>query len=396
MTTDIKVLASIVTSIQNIIDELEMYDSLKINIDSLQEDFKNIRTTFGSLKKFTNQGKGSQFLRVIKLKELKKWLAEYSKSPLKGVETDIPKRLQGQEFAIDTALLDKYRRYSELAIEYMTSLPSKYKEVAGKVVSAMNKQKEIEKLSKIFEIKQSELPAVDELRDDDGAELEEEIDIDSLKLLSPKKTVKKIQGILSRYGKFVSKTEEMLNLLDEMTSRIEETDTEALFMQVHERNELIKRLFRNLVLMNKSLYQADFETVSLMREKYIELVNSSTRFLPERMAKLVAQHIKPISRFEQLVNSRSEGFDPAKDEDTFFTSPHIPSPPPYLPLNEDKEYELPEELMPKPLELPGKTPEGTSISEEEKKKYEALWEEASLSPTVLSKLADQLLIAGQK
>ncbi len=415
---DIQILRTYVSNIEKTLDLLSSPDFAQTNdLGALAKDFNTVKTGFSQLSKITNQGRATADLRTEKLKALKKWLEAYSANREQTLEEAIPKKLKNKDALIDTSTLDQYQRYAHLALNYMGNLTPRYQNVKSTVTKVMQTGALLNKHFDKFELSEEDLPAVDLLSDEDGSStmemeeldsdlLEEELDLSKAPTVAPLKMIKNIGSILKYYARFIKKVEAKYSEFMPLLQRLEQIDLNELFPKINEKNKLIQNLFKDLVNINKTLYQSDFKYKLAFREEYFKLVAECLEYLPENMAKQVAfaiNRFKEKTKMEEAIDKSVGGmkqFDPTKDPNFNQSSPHLNVPKPELVEPWKADPKKIEEVKKSLQQLPGpdlttplkKSPFiGDELSDEEKKKYKSLWETAAkFDQNSLTKIANKL------
>jgi hypothetical protein len=411
--SNVQVLRGLVNNLERSLNLLASPEFAQVNdLPALQQDFRVLKARFQELSRLTNRGRATAELRTAKLKALKKWLADYSTNWNQTVTNAVPQRYRNKDAIIDTTALDQYQRYAHLALQYMANLTSRYQDVKEKVDAILEVGRMLNTHLHKFDLTEEDLPSVDQLSDDDGLEelssdeLEEELDLSKAPTVAPLKMIKSVGALLKLYARFIKKVEAKYDEMQPLIDRLELVSLDELFPKINHRNNLVQSLFKNLVNINKLLYQGKFHGGLAFRKKYYELVGECLPYLPESLAaqvRFMLARTQPKSPAEEAVEHSVGGirrYDPLKDPEMGRSSPHLAkepvSPTPQVWQPDPKKVEevsktlrsLP--LAPKPVVRPANTQSeppasgervrqdiGERISPQDKARYEKLWEVAA-------------------
>ncbi len=410
--TNIQVLKSLITNIERSLTILGSPEFAQTNdLPGLQQDFKTLRIKFNELSRLTNRGRATAELRTDKLRKLKKWLDAYSQQREKTLESALPKKYHNKDLMIDASVLDQYHRYAIMALQYISNLTPRYQTLKERIDNILSVGKMLGTHLHKFELSEENLPTVDELSDDDGIEelnsdeLEEDLDLSKVPTVVPAQMIKTIGALLKIYAKFIKKVEIKYDEIIPLIERLETVNLDELFPKINQRNTLIQSLFKNLVNVNKLLYQGKFHYSLAFRQKYYELIGECLTYLPDTLAAQVRTMLAQFqakSPMEEAIDHSVGGikeYDPIQDQSMMRASPFSQIP---IPAKEIMDYSKPLPPPPKVPQFPLVTeppssgeklkPEiGDKLSPEEKVKYEKLWQVASkFEVNQLLKIANNL------
>jgi hypothetical protein len=378
---NIPMLRSYIHRVESILSELNSNELNPIDLPDIISKLSLLKEHFEELSEITNNGKGPSQLNA-KLKILNKLLVSYSKDKDEFLINNLAKKYKNKNVSIDTSTLEKYILYSEYTVKYMQELGSRYKQTKNIVTPLFKLHSKLTGVANLFELQEEDLPSFDNLSVDDLTSSVEEA--------SPAKTINSIRSLLRIFGKFIKTVEDKYQKMDSLLNEGAErgVDTlEELYSKINYKNKLIQSLFNNLLNVKNIISESNYQHKLAFIAEYKKLLKLCIKYLPQKMMQrfLNDPMLRETSQVdEELARSvgKIRNYDPSKDPMMFPNSnkKSVVKEPPAI-LQQRTRIPTPE------LDLPLEKEEiiGDPISSEDKKKYEALWNAASLKR--LNKLA---------
>lgn len=344
----------------------------------LHKKFLVLQRKFNEFTRLTSAGKASPELRKTKLKFLQDWINKYE-NPAQAVISGLPKKYQNKNVTLNPQALKQvafFKNYIQHIISFMDKLEPRYKELKQVVSDIMEKGKTLQTHLDKFLLTDDFIPEIELF----AAKKTEETDITGdLPDASPAKMIKTIQVVLNKYHKFSVDASNKYKEIEHLVNELEPIDLGEFLDRSNKRNKLIQALLRDLVDINKTLYQAKFSSGSLLREKYYRLVEECVPLVPDHIGAKLMAVIKPRKgkgKFQTVLDQSLQGvqkYDPFKDPATKYQSPHVLTYNPSVPVTPTMEQRVDTRLrnqMPNDSQRPG-----TPLSPADKDKYQQLWQQ---------------------
>lgn len=385
-----------ISNLQNIMKQLSTSEfSKEADPELLYKKFLTLQKKFNEFTKLTNAGKASPELKVTKLKFLQNWIDNYE-NPAQAVIGGLPKKYQNKNVTLSPQALKQvfnFKKYIPHIIEFMNKLEPRYKELKKVVSDVMEKGKTLQVHMNKFLLTNDFIPEIELFAAGKTEETEITGDFPNV---SPIKMLKTIQSIISKYYKFSVEASNKYGEIENLVNELEPIDLGDFLDRTNKRNKLIQALLRDLVDINRTLYQTKFSSGPILRQKYYQLVEECVPLVPEHIANKLLAVIKPYKdkgKFQTVLDQSLEGIQQYKP--STYQSPHVTNytpPTPILPSLEKRvDHRLINQELANISQRPGQalspkevaqyqrlwkqTPEGAPILPAEKAKYEALWDQ---------------------
>lgn len=389
----VQILSQKINTVKRITNELLLYKDTDPEI--LHGKLILLKKKFQEFTKLTNAGKASQELRKEKLKVLKIWLDNYD-DPAQVAIKHLPKKYLNKNITLPSRTLQEisyFKYYIELIIEYMEKLEPRFLALKEKVISILEKDNVLKQHINKFLISPDDVPDLDLLAAEDNDILGD------LPEVAPAKMIATIQSILKKYHSFSLLVAEKYKDIISLIQELDNIDLGEFLSKVNIKNKLIQQLLRNLIDINKILYQEkDLKYKPLLREKYYRLVEECITVFPqhigEKVLSIIEQH-KGKEQLQEAIEGSLGGINkymPEKDPLMTYQSPHIVSYKPKEKLEEPLEERIDRKLRHQDLAEVSQRP-GASLSPEEKNKYEELWSKSNSNNRELLKISKAYKIA---